>query len=84
LILEDHGDGTLTVLRFSAHMDLYDPLQHLKFSSAEPDFPASGLSKDCFLSDELIEVKVEHLNRHIGKLEGELLKKVNDWIGPIR
>jgi hypothetical protein len=45
-------------------------------SDQDPDFPATGLKKGCFIHDEkIIDFPVDRLIKHRGRLEGDLLAR---------
>jgi hypothetical protein len=63
-------------------MDLYNPHWHFPLDSKHPDFPATGLTKDSYISGEkFFEVPIDELGRKTGILQGNLAKDFDKWIG---
>jgi hypothetical protein len=51
-------------------------------SEKDPDFKATGLKKNCFVHDErVIELSVDILIKHRGRLENDLLKRFRSHCG---
>ncbi len=51
-------------------------------SESDPDFPATGLKKSCFVHDEkIIDVAVNCLIKRRGRLEGDLLGRFRKYSG---
>lgn len=51
-------------------------------NSNDPDFPATGLSKSCFIHDtHIIEIPTAQLGRYCGRLVNQLLRDFLDFSG---
>jgi hypothetical protein len=75
-------NGKFEVASISAALDLRGASwQHFAIPSEHPDFPATGLTKSCYvLGYSLGTVRPSQLIKRKGKLQGQLAKAFQDWI----
>lgn len=83
VIVRVESDGRIVVVSLiSAAMDLYNRQWHFYISKLHPDFKATGLRKDSYCSgEELPHISVNLLGKRLGRLEGELARAFDAWIG---
>src|SRR5437773_703616 len=76
VVIEMAASGTVTLVRISSAMQLYDPYRHFRFDPGDPDFPATGLKKESFCdASKFFEVPASALPKPIGRLQGDLAAK---------
>jgi hypothetical protein len=82
IIVESGAGETVFVAPLSSQLDLYDRSRHFLIESSDPDFPATGLRKSCFvLGDFLRDIPASSVGKLIGRLEGDLALRFVEWIG---
>jgi len=82
IVLRVLPNGDVKIAPLSASLALRGPpWQHFVIEAEHPDFPATGLTRTCYvLGDCLSTIERRQLARRRGKLQGELAKVFENWI----
>ena len=82
VVLSVLPDGDINVAPLSANLALRGPSwKHFGIDSEHPDFPATGLTKSCYvLTDYMGPVERRQLMKRRGKLQGEIARAFAKWI----
>jgi mRNA-degrading endonuclease toxin of MazEF toxin-antitoxin module len=82
VVIEPPSPSGVPVALISGAMDLYQgPAVHFRLDPTHPDFPATGLKKDCYIAgDEIYTIRPDQLIHRRGKLQGELRARLERWI----
>ena len=82
VVIRIEEGGTVTLLRISSAMDLFNSNTHFYFESARPEFAATGLRKASFCDDsKFFKVHVNTLGKRMGSITGELRREFEKWLG---
>jgi len=82
VVLSEPANGFVCVALVSAARDLINPAFHFLIDATHPDFPLTGLDRASFVAgDELRDVRIEDLGQFLGRLEGDLARAFEEWIG---
>lgn len=79
IILNQSGNIVFVML-ISSSMSIKRPTCFL-IDEKNPNFNSTGLVRTSYVLEDILEIKVDKLRKEIGKLEGELLKQFQDWVG---
>ena len=81
VVFPPHGE-LVPGLLVSAQWDCHLPTD-FEIRADHPDFPATGLTKECYVRDRLIdEPLIKFTNKgHRGELSGTLLTSFKKWLG---
>jgi hypothetical protein len=81
IVLSHNSDQTVTVVRLSSAVELYNPAIHFWLDSARAEFRATGLSKTCYCDgSKILTINADRLTAKLGQLEGKLADEFNAWI----
>ncbi|MCZ7648381.1 MAG: hypothetical protein M5U26_24500 [Planctomycetota bacterium] len=81
LVLRIEG-GQADIAYFSSRFDLFRDGKDIAIYRTWSEFPASGLTMDCYLiTDPLGRTKVSKLTHRKGRIGGAFKQSVEDWWG---
>src|SRR5438105_1494750 len=73
--------STVTIVRLSSAVELFNPAVHFWIDSSRPDFAATGLSKTCYADgSKILTIDSGRLVKRLGQLEGVLAADFKAWI----
>jgi mRNA-degrading endonuclease toxin of MazEF toxin-antitoxin module len=82
VLSESSGENRILIAPISAQMDLFSPLLHFKIEKDHPDFKATGLNRTSYvMGNKLREIDSSDFIARLGKLDGDMAKRFQDWIG---
>lgn len=82
IILDSPVGSTANIMLVSSANSLRRPVIDFRIAADLPDFKASGLGRESYaLGDEIHSVAITCLGKHLGRLEGELAREFEKWIG---
>lgn len=82
VIVEPPIGNRVKIAVISSAMDLYNRTTDLLIDSNHPDFPATGLTRTCYITGNFVEAPISRLSKNaIGRLEGDFEVQFDKWFG---
>jgi mRNA-degrading endonuclease toxin of MazEF toxin-antitoxin module len=82
IVLDPAVADRVEIILVSSAPDLYESGSHFLIRDDDPDFPETGLKKTSYaLGDKIREAPIAMLGKRLGRLEGELARDFEKWIG---
>lgn len=82
VIVEPPIGNRVKIAVISSAMDLYNRTTDFLIDSSHQDFPATGLTRTCYITGNFVEAPISRLSKNaIGRLEGNLERQFDKWFG---